>query len=438
MSGGQLDLVSKGVEDIIIINPTITFFKSVHMRHYPFSIQPLIQKFKSNVNFNKRSSCTLSFSGDLINKVTLVIELPALQFDFPFAWVKRIGFEIINNIEIEIGGQLIDRQYGSWLNIWYSLTKENYQRYDWIIGDTSILTNFSNSKPSFKLFIPLQFWFNRFIGLSLPILCLQKTEVNINLTLNKFQDCVYFFNNTIVTDVCNLVEGDFIYQKNNKVGIFSSYNIITNVMTFCKLKEINSKKPFYDKNGNSYKFYENHCTKCPNIDIQIVDSFLIVDYIILDCGLEKELFSNIPRNEYLIEQVLYQEKIIYPGDTVQLDFKNMCKQLIWEYDDVNSDITQILSFNDNVDINIDDYKYYNSVQPYRYCSNSPNNKINIYSFSDNFNRVNIEHSGYVNLSEIELGFTIKSLTQTPYYVKFYAVCYNLLRIDHDVCGLVFI
>ena len=38
------------------------------------------------------------------------------------AWVPDIGHQLIDNVNLEIGGQEIDKHYGDWLNIWQDLT----------------------------------------------------------------------------------------------------------------------------------------------------------------------------------------------------------------------------------------------------------------------------------------------------------------------------
>jgi len=98
-----------------------------------------------------------------------------------FAWDRRIGYAIINTVQIEIGDELIDEQYGDWLNIWHELTLRDEQNVDKIIGDVEKLTSYTNGKESYQLFIPLQFWFNRIAGLALPVVSLQYNHIKINL-----------------------------------------------------------------------------------------------------------------------------------------------------------------------------------------------------------------------------------------------------------------
>jgi hypothetical protein len=426
MSGGILDLVSKGKDNIIIINPTITFFKCVYRSHTLFTIQPIIQKFKSNVDFNKRSICTLSLTGDLINKITLVIELPAITSDVKFAWKSKIGFIIIDNIEIEIAGQLIDRHYGSWLAIWYSLTYSNYQRYDNIIGDSYVLNEYSYNKPSYKLFIPLQFWFNRFIGLSLPILCMQKTTININLNLEKVENCISVMK---CAKVNKPVKGQ-LFQNGVTANVID-YNVINDIIKYTvKDCDFDYDDKIVDKKGDSYILTSSNTTQCFNYCIKIKNAYLVVDYIYLD-PIERKLFLN-QRHEYLIDQVLYNQRYISLYDVVELDFKFLCKYIVWEGIDA---IKQSLLFNDNEGVILKDNSYYNSVQPYEYCKRGGAVKLNMYSFSSN--PFGFSPEGYINLNNIKLSLKILGGDNKIYGVKFYAVCYNLLRVGDGTCSLVF-
>lgn len=102
---------------------------------------------------------------------------------FKFAWVDRLGHSMIDYVDILIGSERIDRHYGDWLNIWYELSgkKKMNDIYMKMIGNIPELTTFNRQiKPSYEIYIPLQFWFNRFYGLALPLVALQYNEVNIN------------------------------------------------------------------------------------------------------------------------------------------------------------------------------------------------------------------------------------------------------------------
>src|SRR5690606_17498008 len=148
-----------------------------------------------NPNFGRKCTATIIRNGDLAFRVYLYVHLEAVKLNANdnqntacvsqpkvlcgsasveytppmFAWVRRLGHAIIKNVKIDIGGSEIDKQYATWLDIWYNLThEENQERgYRNMIGDVDELTRLDapasdgTVKNPYRLFIPLQFWFNR-------------------------------------------------------------------------------------------------------------------------------------------------------------------------------------------------------------------------------------------------------------------------------------
>jgi hypothetical protein len=98
----------------------------------------------------------------LIHKTYLQVTLPALASSGTIAWTRNIGHALIDYVNIEIGGQEIDRHYGDWFNIWNELTQtaEHEDGYNVMIGSTVTLTTAAASIPSATLYVPLQFWLN--------------------------------------------------------------------------------------------------------------------------------------------------------------------------------------------------------------------------------------------------------------------------------------
>lgn len=434
MSGGLLDLVSKGCNDINILNPEITFFKSVYIAHNPFIIQPIMQKFISTVDFNKRSTCKLSLNGDLINKICLVIELPEIHSKVLFAWKKNIGFNIIDNIEIEIGGQLIDKHYGAWLNIWYELTKGNYQKYNNLINN-KILTSYTYYKPGYKLFIPLQFWFNKNIGLSLPIMCMQNNIININLNLEKIENCIKLLSCIKMHEsfLC-FKKGDKIYQG-DIVNKFFHFDNIQRLLYYENNTDFVKDICIFNKRGKYYPKYEVYDKNRFDFNIKIKNAFLLVDYVFLDNNERKKFINN--DHEYLIEQIFFDEKYVNNNEAINLDFKYLCKQVIWVLPKylVNDNIKGKILFNDNDGITERNYNYFNSVQAYQYFNNTFSKGIYSYCFS--YDPLNYNPLGYINLNNVKLSFKINIPNVKPYTLKCYSISYNLFRVNNNACGTVF-
>ena len=95
----------------------------------------------------------------------------------PFPTQEWIGHKIIDYIEVEIGGQRIDKHYGDWLAIWNELTQTEGH---W--------NGYKQMVEGSKLYIPLQFWFNRNPGLALPLIALQYHEVKLNIKFSSKQN----------------------------------------------------------------------------------------------------------------------------------------------------------------------------------------------------------------------------------------------------------
>jgi hypothetical protein len=408
MTGGLIQLVAYGVQDIYLTkDPQITYFKIVYRRHTNFSTEVIPQYFIQTPDFGKRISCVLSRSGDLIGKMHLVAVLPSIpQFRdennnidviSKFAWVRRIGYALIKTIEVEIGNELIDRQYGDWLNIWHELTISHNKNLDKLLGEVKELIDFSNGKKSYKLYIPLRFWFNRFPGLALPIVSLQHNHITINLELNDLSKCfivvpTHYIN--IDNDFVNFKPFEFIEQNVDGVVSLARYIYfdINNRQLylwrltdngFLSLTETDPQKIATEEqqdallyardSNNNYvnaKYFINGITTkffaMPRINaierlslnrsvrtstIILKDAFLLVEYVFLDDE-ERVRFSQA-KHEYLIQQLVYNGEKTLDGinQSFNINFTKPCIELHW--------VTQLSIFQ-NTNIN-DHFNYTDSL-----------------------------------------------------------------------------
>ena len=181
MGGGLMQLVAIGAQDVHLTgNPQISFFKVVYRRHTNFSMESIQQSFNGTAKPGSRVTCTISRNGDLVTNMWLEVDMGSKD-----GFVNSVGHALIEYVELEIGGQRIDKHYGEWLEIWSELTlpEEKRQGFKEMIGrrDTGKGTDMQNQ----KLYIPLQFFFCRNPGLALPLIALQYHEVKLNI---KFRD----------------------------------------------------------------------------------------------------------------------------------------------------------------------------------------------------------------------------------------------------------
>ena len=107
MGGGLLQLVAYGAQDVYLTgNPQITFFKVVYRRHTNFAIESIEQTFNGNPGYGNRVTCQISRNGDLIHRMYLAVNQSGSS-----AGCGYFGLRLIDYVELEIGGQKIDKHY---------------------------------------------------------------------------------------------------------------------------------------------------------------------------------------------------------------------------------------------------------------------------------------------------------------------------------------
>ena len=330
MGGGLMQLVAYGAQDVYLTgNPQITFWKVTYRRYTNFAMESIEQTFNGQADFGRRVTCTISRNGDLAFRTYLQVTLPEINQsmknnpnvnpvnvggygvtasdglprfgnDVYARWLDFPGEQLISQVEVEIGGQRIDRQYGDWMHIWnqLTLTSEQERGYYKMIGNTTQLTfitdpSFSdidgpcdsnaprqvctprNALPETTLYVPFLFWYCRNPGLALPLIALQYHEVKINLDIRPIDECLWAV--STLSDC----------QNGASVKVTTAYNQ------------------------------------------SLVAASLYVDYVFLDTDERRRMAQN--PHEYLIEQVQFtgDESVGSSSNKIKLNFNHPCKELIW-------------------------------------------------------------------------------------------------------------
>jgi hypothetical protein len=439
MGGGLLQLVAYGAQDIYLTgNPQITFFKVVYRRHTNFAMEAIENVFNGSAGFGKRVTCQISRNGDLIHRMYVQVKLPTLHASS--YWADYIGLRVLADVEIEIGGQRIDKHYSYWLYIWNELSLPVGKQPAWkkmvginggmAAGSVEYLTPSVAGSTGLNLFVPLEFWFNRNVGLALPLIALQYHEVKINI--------------------------DFETLSNSlKIG-----NVTANGGT-----------PTIGSAGS-------------DVTGSDLSASLWVDYIYLDTD-ERRRFAQLS-HEYLIEQLQFTGDESVPKfnttQRIKMNFNHPVKELIWvvQSDDrigytgfnnwinfaadgqanptstsstvTNRGTLNIIdeSANTNIQLNGQDRfyaregSYFNLVQPYQHHESAGGNPgINVYSFA--LKPEEHQPSGTLNFSRIDTAYlnlkfasvSAGTLATTTGKCKIYAVNYNVLRIMSGMGGLAY-
>jgi len=227
-------------------------------------------------------------------------------------WLDFPGEQLIAQVEVEIGGQRIDRQYGDWMHIWNQLTmtSEQLRGYFQMIGNTTQLTfitdpSFSdvespcsslaprqvcaprNALPETTLYVPLQFWFCCNPGLALPLIALQYHEVKINLDIRPIDECLW----AVTTLNCQ-------------------------------------NQPWQNSSSAQYSV-GRPVPATIAYNQSLVAASLYVDYVFLDTDERRRMAQN--PHEYLITQLQFtgDESVGSSSNKIKLNFNHPVKELIW-------------------------------------------------------------------------------------------------------------
>jgi hypothetical protein len=441
MPGGLMQLLVWGNQNMYINgNPSITYFKKVYKTHTNFSMESIQISFNrndANVYDTTTLKATIDRHGDMVSQIYLVLELPDIEFDeVMFQWIDNIGEAFVESAQIAINGNVIDRQTGEFKHLYNNLTYGADKKFmlekmtghrrvpDRKLKFTPYGTIIEAFGPKYinarKIYIPMNFWFNRTIGHSLPLCSLQYSEVELTIELRPITSLYkLFYTRGGISDFyapnMDLVEHDFVnFVNNNKKQYLRSDSVL---------------------------------------DIR---AYLEVNYLFLDKP-ERRFFIYNPI-EYLIEQTTTIEKLNVSESSVHdLVIQNPVKEIMWVcrrndklyrndwfmYTDNDDHIMQSakLMFNGIDRFDEKDATYFNFVQPFQHHRSNYKDGLYVYSFAINADDVE-QPSGACNCSlinKIQMFMTTRRPDDDlyAYDVIFYVISYNLLRIEKGLGSVAF-
>jgi hypothetical protein len=372
-----------------------------------------------------------------------------------FRWLNWVGHNLVDWVELQIGGQRIDKHYGDWLHIWNELTQEAGKQagYAKMVGNVPQLTNLlvqggepcdndcaggePNSSgellgcaPEYTLYVPLQFWFCRNPGLALPLIALQYHEVRINLQFNDLQNLCWDITPAITSNMhtvrdrvnaANLVAAslyvDYIYLDTDERRKFAqvSHEYLIETLQFTGAESINSST-------NRLKLNFNH--PCKEL-VWVVqrDSFVSCDDTVINTWKGQQPFNYSD---------WWDRSALESGYSVTR-VEGMAGK--------NPVVTALIQLNGHDRFTVREGRYFNEVQPYQHHTNVPAVGINVYSFA--LSPEQHQPSGTCNLSRIDnttLMLTVSNNavgTATSSSVRVYATNYNVLRVLSGMGGLAY-
>jgi hypothetical protein len=403
MGGGLLQLVAYGAQDAYLSgNPQITFWRGLFKRHTNFAMEPFRVNMTGQASWGTKHSAVLGRHADLVSSAYIELELDddynRTIYD---TGDRRAAFNFVEYAEIDIGGQVIDRQYGEFLYLWSTLAHTVDQRTNMnamvkLDGPNGTCTNGRAERKNLT-YIPLMFFFCRNPGAALPLIALQYHEVKINVLWNKPQ---------------------LIFKDDSGSGVVNVVN--------------------------------------PS------QANLVIDYVYLDVEERRRMAQE--SHEYLIEQTQYNEDkgLTSANNRVDLTFNHPIKELIWvtqnsarrncryssaqinplTYDPIIYDCALQLNGQDRVPSFPG--QYYTAVQAYQHHSGISNSGVYSYSFA--IKPEEHQPSGTCNFSRIDTAtlvfsvdgaYTINITDINNYDIRVYALNYNILRVMSGMGGLAY-
>jgi hypothetical protein len=406
-TGAVIQLVAYGTQDLYLTgNPQITHFKSVIRRHTNFSMENVENYFHGKLSPGQKIQCKIQRVGDLIHQMYLKLDLPKLQTiqgedNIYTSWVNSIGYVIIDYVEIQIGERVIDRQYGLWMNIWAELSTDLSKKdsLNTMIGHHDFFTPTTQNGP-LQLYVPLQFWFCKYIGSSLPLVAIQNQDIRINLQLKNF-------NSLWVSN--DMENADDILNKD------ITFDQISLLVDYIFLDE--DERRYFAQNKHYY-LIEQIQLSTQSIDITRTENVIDLPFN----HPVKELIWVIQTNEVKSKN----QWTNYSGDIITLDEEPRppIKEVVIRFEGVERFETRT-------------EEYFRIVLPWKYHTSVTKNYIYIYSFANEPEK--LQPTGTANFSRLD---SVNLHIKTSDYLKqsdisVYAVNYNILRIINGIAGVLF-
>lgn len=213
----SLTRISSGLQDTRLQpakgNPTVAQFVKVLRRTTRWASQWRRVDFDGEANFGKKVSLTVPRLGDLLNGVTLVVTMPdiytsqqAARNSAPagtflgptYGWTNALGHALIQTVELEIGGAIVETLDGRLLEV----LDELYEPVETIKAKNRMIaraatgfteSTWGNTVTPTTVYVPLPFWFSRPDRMShaLPVDAINAERVRIHVTFRPIEQLYY-------------------------------------------------------------------------------------------------------------------------------------------------------------------------------------------------------------------------------------------------------
>lgn len=185
MPAATLMLVARGAKEKFLTNqPSFSYWRYAHRKHTPFAMAMTDMTVTGDTSWGGLCKAVLDGRGDLVSDCYITVALPALSVTGPnpqVQWCQKLGHNIIEYVELVIGGETIERHTSQCLELMTQLmmTADKKDLYYDMIGHKGSMINPKQLISPALLYIPLRFAFCQRTGCSLPVLAIQCQDVEI-------------------------------------------------------------------------------------------------------------------------------------------------------------------------------------------------------------------------------------------------------------------
>lgn len=365
MAGGLLNLVAVGNQNVFLTgNPKKTFFKFVYAKYTNFGLQKFRLDYEGSRSLNLTDKTQFTFKvkryADLLMDTYLVVRIPhiwstlyynnnftnsdgtteAKYIPYEFKWIENLGTQMIDEITVTCGGEILQRFTGEYLTALvqrdFSNTKKDL--YDRMTGNVTELNDPANwgnnqfaccgqncgngnypnavwsnteggAQPSIcgrLLYIPINIWFTLSSKMAFPLVSLQYNELEINVTLRPVREL--FTIRDVTADIdCPHIQPNFndeAYQMYRFLQTPPNNNILS------------------DTNANTTLNYTDKRTEW-NADVHLMSTFGFLSEE------ERRQFASKPQN-YLIKQ-MYEYIYHNVSDSAKIKLESLGMVSSWTF-----------------------------------------------------------------------------------------------------------
>lgn len=392
-----IQIVARGKQNLFIDeNPEVTLFRKDWKRITAFCIESQELSFNGVANFGSRAVLNISRNADMLWKLYLQVTLPQITASAgnTVQWTREVGHALIKEVTLYIGSQPFDRHQGELYSIWNELTlpKGHEDSYNYLIGNDAAMTTASSvggSIPERTIYVPLQFWFCRNFGASLPLIALSYSEVKLEFEFRHLSELVEGTLASSPSIVRASVWADYIFldeaERRNLAQNPQQYLI--DVFQFNNVSSVSNS-------NHKERLTFNHPTK-------------------------------------FITWVVRKDSSLSASRV--LDFTDATTPY-----DGDHTVSQVgLKLNSQDRFSPRDAVTFNIIQPYQHFPRSPRRGIYVYSFARS--PVDSQPSGTLNFSRIDNVVLEMTLTtgSDPVQVLIFAFSYNIARMRGGQGGIAF-